>query len=141
MLWVMKCLPVPLLEREDKVVMSVRTQKSYRFSLQFSAKSEDHIKVGEFLENLGNKKSAVIIAAMIDYLACHPELNAPNAKVQIKVNGAMDRRDIEKLIRSIIDERLSEVPNLASDDNSRVASRETLEADITSMLGNLSIFG
>lgn len=32
----------------------------YRFTLQFGSDSEEQIRVGEFLESLGNKKSAVM---------------------------------------------------------------------------------
>ncbi len=39
----------------------------YRFSLQFSADSEEQVRAGELLERLGNRKSAVVVAALNDY--------------------------------------------------------------------------
>lgn len=38
----------------------------YRYSLQFPDDSEKRIRAGELLEKLGNKKSAVIVAALND---------------------------------------------------------------------------
>ena len=46
----------------------------YRFSLQFGADSEEQVKAGELLERLGNKKSAVVVAALNDYLNSNPDL-------------------------------------------------------------------
>ena len=44
----------------------------YRFSLQFSADSEEQVRAGELLERLGNRKSAVVVAALNDYLDSNP---------------------------------------------------------------------
>ena len=46
----------------------------YRFTLQFGSDSEEQIRVGEFLESLGNKKSAVMVDVLNEYLLSHPEL-------------------------------------------------------------------
>lgn len=46
----------------------------YRFSLQFGAETESQVRAGELLEKLGNKKSAVVVAALDAYLETHPEL-------------------------------------------------------------------
>ena len=47
----------------------------YRFTLQFGSESDEEYRAGEFLEHLGNKKSAVIVAALNEYLTSHPELH------------------------------------------------------------------
>lgn len=52
----------------------MRTGSGYRFSLQFGADTESKIRIGELLEKLGNKKSALIVPALIEYLEKHPEL-------------------------------------------------------------------
>ena len=54
----------------------MRKDGKYRFTLQFSADNEDQIRVGELLENLGNRKSTVIISALSDYIDTHPELQS-----------------------------------------------------------------
>ena len=54
----------------------MRKDGKYRFTLQFSADSEDQIRVGELLENLGNRKSTIIVLALSDYIKAHPELQS-----------------------------------------------------------------
>ena len=44
----------------------MRTGSGYRFSLQFGADTESKIRIGELLEKLGNKKSALIVPALIE---------------------------------------------------------------------------
>lgn len=56
----------------------------YRFSLQFGSETDEEYRAGEFLEHLGNKKSAVIIAALNEYLLSHPELQSPYCKIEVK---------------------------------------------------------
>ena len=51
---------------------NMKKDGKYRFSLQFSMSSEDEIRAGELLENLGNKKSKVLIAALNQYMDNHP---------------------------------------------------------------------
>ena len=54
----------------------MRKDGKYRFTLQFGADSEDQIRVGELLENLGNRKSTIIVSALTDYINAHPELQS-----------------------------------------------------------------
>ena len=42
----------------------------YRFSLQFPNESEVQKTVGDFLERMGNRKSALIVQALWEYLQC-----------------------------------------------------------------------
>ena len=46
----------------------------YRYTLQFGSETDEEYRAGELLESLGNKKSAVIIAALNEDLASRPEL-------------------------------------------------------------------
>ena len=39
----------------------------YRFTLQFPAVTEEQIAVGELLESLGNRKSALVVAAVLHF--------------------------------------------------------------------------
>ena len=43
----------------------------YRFSLQFGSETREQMQAGELLERLGNRKSAVVIAALNAYIAAH----------------------------------------------------------------------
>ena len=40
----------------------------YRFSLQFGSETREQMQAGELLERLGNRKSAVVIAALNAYM-------------------------------------------------------------------------
>ncbi len=112
----------------------------YRFSLQFSADTEEHILVGEFLERMGNRKSAVVISALTDYLAAHPELTSGQAAVTIKVEQRIHRADIEKLVRTIIDERISATQQTDQPPQMTPGIQSALEQDVTTLLGNLNLF-
>ena len=112
----------------------------YRFSLQFPAESNDQVCVGEFLERLGNRKSAVIVAALKEYLSNHPELCCPDTHIKVQVETEISRRSVEALIRSILDERLAELALDSSNKANTSAHREALEQDISVMLGNLDMF-
>ena len=113
----------------------------YRFSLQFGADSEEQVKAGELLERLGNKKSAVVVAALNDYLNSNPDLQDTHCKIEVKLTSGYNRDGIEEIIRRIVEERLATVHQ----DEYLIAFSEgngtdTLEADIAQMLDNLDVF-
>lgn len=110
----------------------------YRFTLQFGADSEDQIRVGELLEKLGNRKSMIIVSALSDYINAHPELQSGYSRIEVKVAPAFDRNQMERLIRSIVEEKLSELHTIAG--TSMRGPSEALEEDITKMLDNLDMF-
>ena len=115
----------------------------YRFSLQFGSETNEQVQAGELLERLGNRKSAVVVAALNAFLAVHPELAKPmNAPVSVKIEGGMRRDALEQLIRSLIDERIANGQLLA--DSVAAPSeqmREELNENIAAMISNLELFG
>ena len=116
----------------------MRKDGKYRFTLQFSADNEDQIRVGELV---GNRKSTVIISALSDYIDTHPELQSGYSKIEVKVAPAFDRSQMERLIRSIVEEKLSELHTTETiADTSMSGTSEALEEDITKMLDNLDMF-
>ena len=62
---------------------ALRRDDRFRFSLQWSADTEEKAKVGALLERLGNKKSDFIVLAVVEYLQRHPEMEMPGAKIKI----------------------------------------------------------
>jgi len=76
----------------------VRRQGVYRFSLQFPGDTEERVRAGELLERLGNRKSAVVVAALNQYLDQHPQLESPAAKVKIQTQAAVSREQLEQLV-------------------------------------------
>ena len=119
----------------------MRKDGKYRFTLQFSADSEDQIRVGELLEKLGNRKSLILVSALSDYIRAHPELQSDYSKIEVKVALAYDRSQMERLIRSIVEEKLSELHTTQTIADASVSgTSEALEEDITKMLDNLDMF-
>ena len=113
----------------------------YRFSLQLSADSEEQERAGELLERLGNRKSAVVVAALNDYLDSNPNLQDTHCKIEVKLTPGYNRDGIEEIIRRIVEERLATVrkdaPQIAFSEENKT---DTLEADIAQMLDNLDMF-
>ena len=77
----------------------------YRFTLQFGSESDEEYRAGEFLEHLGNKKSAVIVAALNEYLASHPELQSPYCKIEVKVGSNFNQEKVQHIIRTIVEQK------------------------------------
>lgn len=112
----------------------------YRFSLQFGSETQEQVQAGEFLERLGNRKSAVVIAALNAYIAAHPELAEP-APVSVKIDGGIRREALEQMIRSIIDERIANGQLLAGGvETPSIQMQEELNVDIAAMISNLELF-
>lgn len=112
----------------------------YRFSLQFGASSEAQLRAGGLLERLGNRKSAVVVTALNEYIAAHPELDlSGEQRIHIKLETGYSREAIEKLVRQLIDERLSQA---AAPAQRKAAAADTsgLNGDIAEMLCNLEVF-
>lgn len=109
----------------------------YRFSLQFGADCPEQIRVGAFLEKLGNRKSHVIVEAVTEYLENHPELEASRPKIEVKRSTSLDRQAVEALIRSILQENPGLLPCQETPAEPHPAA---LEADVAQMLDNLELF-
>ncbi len=127
----------------------------YRYSLQFPDDSEKRIRAGELLEKLGNKKSAVIVAALNEYLDNHPEFETQGLRIRIEQENGISRDKLERLIRTLIQEQLQHTtePPLnvqAVEESSLIPSLEgerykeempeSLKEDIAQMLANLDMF-
>lgn len=119
----------------------------YRYSLQWAENTAERIKAGELLEQLGNRKSAVIIAALNDYMDAHPELCNGKGSIEVRVSG-YDRRQIEEIIRSMMKEQSmviaektdGEMPMDHHTDDDVSNYNDMLEDDIARMLDNLDLF-
>ena len=110
----------------------------YRFSLQFGMDSAEEVQAGELLERLGNRKSAVVVAAIGEYLHAHPEMLTQECRINVRFTG-MDRDRLEEMIRQIVDERLATTE--ASGKPEPETGKDTMvETDILEMLGDLDIF-
>lgn len=108
----------------------------YRFTLQFPAETEEQIQAGELLERLGNRKSAVLVAALYEYLQAHPALQNPECKIQITATHSYPPEAIAKLVREMVGEQLAQTGNMLPQET--VGNSAGL--DVSEMLDNLEIF-
>lgn len=113
----------------------MRKNGKYRFSLQFPAETEEQIQAGELLERLGNRKSAVVVAALGEYLAAHPALLSPECKVEIKAVQYFSTEQLKEMVLNMLNERLTEAKSQEKDCRS-----EKSDGYITEMLDNLDVF-
>ena len=111
----------------------------YRYTLGFGDSSEKNHMVGEFLEKIGNQKSAIIVEAVAQYLESHPEINMDCRRIQVKIKPDISWAELEEKIRSIIDEKISVAQ--ASGGLENTGSQPIIaDADIDEMLHNLDLF-
>lgn len=108
----------------------------YRFSLQFGTNTEEQIRAGELLERLGNKKSQIIVAALNEYMAVHPELGHRDCKLEIKSSPVYDEEKIKQVIEDILQHKFG---------NARIKDttediQENIADDISRMLDNIDLF-
>lgn len=114
----------------------MRKNGKYRFSLQFPAETEEQIQAGELLERLGNRKSAVVVAALWEYLLAHPALLSPECKVEIRSEQRLSPDLIKEMVQKMLDERL--MSNKKSD--SYKSDTIKFNGSVTEMLDNLDAF-
>lgn len=88
---------------------------------------------------IGNKKSAIIVEAVAQYLESHPEINMDCRRIQVKIKPDISWAELEEKIRSIIDEKISVAQ--ASGGLENTGSQPIIaDADIDEMLHNLDLF-
>jgi len=82
----------------------MRTEKGFRFTLQFPDTTACQRQIGEFLEQLGYKKSRFIVMALSEYLAEHPEKMESGGNLLPGIGG-FSREDMKDIIREVLAER------------------------------------
>lgn len=108
----------------------------YRFNLQFPAETEEQIQVGELLERLGNRKSAVVVAALGEYLTAHPALSDPECRVEIQTTQVVRPDQLQEMIERILEERMG-----SSDvQSTEMQGNVDITGDISEMLDNMEAF-
>ncbi|MCQ2442318.1 MAG: hypothetical protein MJ077_04210 [Oscillospiraceae bacterium] len=115
----------------------------YRYSLQFDDKTLVNRQVGEFLERMGNRKSKVIVAAVLDFMRAHPEFLSIKTKVDIHLTALAPDTDLRTLVEDLISEKLANVSfQVSAPAQAQVQTGEMPDdEDVSSMLDNLGIFG
>jgi len=113
----------------------MKTEKGYRFTLQFPDTTAYQRQIGEFLERLGYKKSRFIVMALSEYLAEHPEKMMSSGKLYPAIGG-FSRDDMKDIIREVLAERgmMIQLPG-------EEQPTEPNEANIDAMLASMDVFG
>ncbi len=106
----------------------MRRDDKFRFSLQWSADTQERLQAGDLLERLGNKKSDFIVMAVTDYVQRHPDIAVPGSKVKITFQATQTREQTLEMVRSMAKEALEEL--LA--DRSIVLATDGQQPDLTS---------
>ena len=121
---------------------ALRRDDTFRFSLQWSAETEEKAKVGAFLEQLGNKKSDFIVMAVMEYLQRHPEVSAPGIKIKIAYQpirtDAQMLEMVKDMARAAVAEFLEGKALLPSD--TQETQTGPSEQDIDAMVAGLKLF-
>jgi len=113
----------------------------YRFTLQFGMRTSEEKQAGELLEQLGKRKSPIVVAALNEYLENHPELLQGKANLNFHVL-APDEKLLEEKIREIIESQFGTGSAFPTQriENPVEATKE-IQDDIFEMLNDLDCFG
>lgn len=120
----------------------MRKGNKYRFSLQWSADTQEGIAAGEFLNRLGNKKSDIVVMAVWAYLQAHPEM-ASTAEIKIKTQTMFSESQVQAEIKRLVDAYMDKhmKGNLESPQIEPQEQKLPLFSDdLVDMLDNLNIF-
>lgn len=111
----------------------------YRYTLQFGMATVEEQRAGELLENMGNKKSPVIVAALNEYLDKHPELLSGKAVIQYRLS-TLPHEQLKETIRQLIEERLGTGAPIQLQTGDTQETTKQVSSDILDMLSDLDCF-
>ncbi len=89
------------------------------------------------LERLGNRKSAVLVAALYEYLQAHPALQNPACKIELKATHSYPPEALAELVREMVGEQLAQAAGTGAQDPPNVPQTGS---DVAEMLENLEMF-
>ena len=121
----------------------LRKGNKYRFSLQWTADTQEGIAAGEFLDRLGNKKSDIVVMAVWAYLQAHPEIGS-TAEIKIKTQAIFSesqvQAEIKKLVDAYMDKHMKGVLESPQIEPQEQKTPLFNDDDLNDMLDNLNIF-
>lgn len=88
---------------------------------------------------MGNKKSTIVITAVMEFLRTHPEVDCADTVINLQVNTPVSRETIESIVHSYIQKHFA---HIQSDNNTNWPNDSFGEMDMTvsEMLCNLELF-
>ena len=113
----------------------------FRFTLQFGMNTDEEQKAGNLLEQLGKKKSPVVVAALNEYMTNHPEILSGRGDIRLHI-AAPDQKQLEDMVRRLVTELIGSgiLPD-AQDHTVPTGSVNQVSHDILDMLADLDMFG
>ncbi|MCL2301386.1 MAG: hypothetical protein FWC27_14680 [Firmicutes bacterium] len=112
----------------------MKTAKGYRYTLQFPDVTAYQRQIGEFLEQLGSKKSRFIVMALSEYLAEHPEKMKASGKLHPSI-GSFSRDDMKDIVREVLAER-----GMVIQLSDEAQPAEPSDASVNAMLESMKAF-
>ena len=124
---------------------ALRRDDKFRFSLQWSADTEEKSRVGSLLERMGNKKSDFIVMAVVDYLERHPEIEIPGSKIKITYQPLHTKEQLLAMVRDMVKSSMGEFMERkavapAEDNQFSETPSGPSERDIDAMVESLKLF-
>ncbi len=120
----------------------MRSGSKFRFCLQWGSENAEKIMAGQLLERLGNKKSEFIVTALVEYVQAHPELAAPDSKIQINVRSTQSKEQLQPMVKELVKTAVEEL--MAGKVTVPAADADTpigpSQDDLDAMLENLNLF-
>ena len=124
--------------------MVLRKDNKFRFHLQWEADTQERIQVGTFLEQLGNRKSVVVIEALKQYMLDHPEILPSASKVVIQIHASNTEAQILEKVQSMIDasvdRRMANLTIMPANGPGTEEAASPSETDMDEILQNLELF-
>ena len=118
----------------------VRTPDKFRFTLQWNADTDEKVRAGDFLESLGNRKSELIVLALTEYIAAHPEMMSVGRKLKIEVKQNITADQVKVMVLAMIEEKLAGITTVERGAGASVGELMVSETEIDEMLNNLDLF-
>ena len=128
----------------------MRRDDKFRFSLQWSADTEERARVGTLLDRMGNKKSDFIVMAIMEYLQRHPEADMPKtdmpgAKIKITYQPLHTKDQLLAMVRDMVKTSMGEFmegKTIASAEDNQLSEVPLgpSEQDIDAMVASLKLF-
>lgn len=111
----------------------------YRFTLQFGMGTDEEQRAGKLLEQLGKRKSPIVVAALNEYVENHPELLEGKPSIQFHISGP-DPQVLKETILQLIEERLGSGVPLPRQADTCEPEVKQVSNDILDMLSDLDCF-
>jgi len=115
----------------------MRTEKGYKITLQFPAKTLEQRQAGEFLERLGSKKSRVVVQALTDYLQKHPDLLENGGTIHVDAVAGLSKEEVRNIIREELARHNPPLLPETADAPIGASQEDTIDL----LLDNIGLFG